>query len=509
MAVERADAVVVGAGPNGLAAAIRLARAGRDVLVLEAADGPGGAVRTAELTLPGFRHDVFSSVYPAGAASPVFEQMPLADHGLEWVQPAVAMAHPLDDGRAGALHMDIERTAAGLEEIAPGDGRRWQAFVQPYLDHVGALRRTVLGGFPPIPGGLRLLAGLGLGGVLDFAQLLLMPATALVRNLFESDHARAWLHGSVLHGDVPPYEAGSAITGFYLNVLGHAVGWPSPRGGAQGLTDALVGFLSSLGGRLRVCSRVERVVTVSGRLAGVEIAGGDRVRTDVVVADVTPRGLLGLAGDVLPGDYRRRMARFRYGPETIKIDWALDDPVPWTAPQARQAGTVHVGGGADDLLHAVGAVHSGRVPEKPFLLFGQQTLADPSRAPAGKHTAWAYTRVPPGVDWSVETDAHVERMEAQVERFAPGFSERVLARHVLRPSAMQDRDENLIGGDVGGGSYALDQLVFRPVPSLTPYRTPIRGLYIGSASAFPGGAVHGAPGWAAAGTALLESRLRW
>jgi phytoene dehydrogenase-like protein len=507
--VERADAVVIGSGPNGLSAAIRLAAAGRDVIVLEAADAPGGAVRTAELTLPGFRHDMFSSVYPAGAASPVFARMPLGDHGLEWVQPEVAMAHPLDDGRAAALYADIDRTVAQFDEFQPGDGASWKAFTQPYLDHIGAVRRTVLGGFPPVSGGLRLLAGLGIQGALDFAQLLLMPAEVLADNLFQGEHARAWLYGSVLHGDVPPTEAGSGITGFYLNVLGHAVGWPSPRGGADGLSGALASYLASLGGQVRTGARVERVITASGRVAGVEIAGGDRVRADVVVADVTPRGMLGLAGHLLPEEYRRRMARFRYGPQTVKVDWALDGVVPWTAPEARRAGTVHVGGGAQDVTRVTGEVRAGRVPDRPFMLFGQQTIADPTRAPAGKHTAWAYTRVPGGFDGSTETPVHVGRMEAQIERYAPGFGDLILGRHVMGPAALQERDENLIGGDVGGGTYALDQLVFRPVPSLAPYRTPIRGLYIGSASAFPGGAVHGAPGWAAAGFALAESRLPW
>lgn len=509
MQIERADAVVVGSGPNGLSAAIRLAGAGRDVIVLEAADVPGGAVRTAELTLPGFRHDVFSSVYPAGAASPVFGRMPLVDHGLEWVQPEVAMAHPLDDGRAGALYADIDRTVAQFEEFAPGDGMRWKDFVQPYLDHIDAVRHTIFGGFPPIGGALRLIAGMGLGGALDFAQLLLMSAEALAHNLFESEHAQAWLYGSVLHGDVPPTEAGSAMTGFYLNLLGHVVGWPSPRGGADGLSDALVNYVSSLGGQVRTGARVERVITASGRVAGVEIAGGDRVRADMVIADVTPRGLLGLSGHLLPGEYRHRMERFRYGPQTVKVDWALDGPIPWTAPEARQAGTVHVGGSAPEVARVAGEVRTGGVPRQPFMLLGQQTVADPTRAPAGKHTAWAYTHVPADFGGTNATADHVERMESQVERFAPGFGDLILGRHVMGPKDLQDRDENLVGGDVGAGSFALDQLVFRPVPSLAPYRTPIHGLYIGSASAFPGGAVHGAPGWAAAGYALAESRLPW
>ena len=509
MSRERVDAVVVGSGPNGLAAAIRLAAAGRQVLVLEAEDVPGGAVRTAELTLPGFRHDVFSSVYPAGAASPVFGRLPLLDHGLEWVQPDVAMAHPLEDGRAGALFRDIDETVDQFERLHAGDGRRWHDLVRPYLDHIDPVRHTMLGGFPPIRGALGMVAGIGVQGMLDFAQLLLMPASALADNLFGSEHAQAWLYGSALHGDVPPGEAGSGITGFYLNMLGHAVGWPSPKGGADGLTNALLGHLAALGGQVRTGARVARVITAGRRVAGVETITGDRVRADVVVADVTPRGLVELAGHVLPDDYRRRMTRFRYGSNILKIDWALDGPIPWTAPEARRAGTVHVGGSAGQITRNLHEISQGRHPERPFLLMGQQTVADPSRAPEDKHTGWAYTRVPTGVDWSRERNAQVERIEAQVDRFAPGFRQLILGRHVLTPGDMERRDVNLVGGDVGGGSYALDQLVFRPVPGLVPYQTPVRGLWIGSASAFPGGAVHGVPGWAAAGYALAASRLSW
>ena len=509
MSIERADAVVVGSGPNGLAAAIRLARAGRSVVVVEAEDVAGGAVRTAELTLPGFRHDVFSAVHPAAVASPVFSRMPLADHGLRWVHPQIAMAHPMRDGRAAALHHDLDLTVAQFEQLHPGDGRRWHDLVRPYLDHIDPVRETILGGFPPVRGAVGMLAGIGLQGMLDFAQLLLMPAAVLAENLFSSEHAKAWLYGSALHGDVPPTEAGSGITGFYLNLLGHAVGWPSPEGGADGLTNALLGYLDTLGGRVRTGARVSRVVAAGSRVAGVETTAGDRVRANTVVADVTPRGLIELAGHVLPEDYRGRMARFRYGSNIIKMDWALDGPVPWTAPEARAAGTVHVGGTTEHVTRNLEQIRHGDTPSQPFLLVGQQTLADPSRAPAGKHTAWAYTRVPTGVDWDREIDHNVERIEAQVERFAPGFRELILGRHVLTPGDMETHNANLIGGDVGGGSYALDQLVFRPVPSLVPYQTPVRGLWIGSASAFPGGAVHGVPGWAAAGYALAASRLPW
>jgi phytoene dehydrogenase-like protein len=507
--VERFDAVVIGSGPNGLTAAITLARAGRSVLVLEAQPRLGGAVATAELTLPGFAHDVFSAVYPAGAASPVFARMPLADHGLQWVQPAVSMAHPMPDGRAAALYADLNATVDSLEALQPGDGTAWAGFATPYLDAINPLRKVLLGGFPPLLSGLRLVAALGLEQTLEFARLLLLPADAFTDELFTGEHAKAWVFGSVFHGDQPPTAPGSAITGVYLQLLGHAVGWPSPRGGAGALVDALVGYLRSLGGETRVNACVERIVAARGRVAGVTTAAGDRVRADLVVADLTPQALSALAGSALPEGYRRRLARFRYGPHTLKLDWALDGPVPWSASAARLAGTVHVCGPAPEMIAAHRQLGAGELPDRPFVLFGQQSVADPSRAPDGKHTGWGYTRAPRDIDWSQHTDAHVDRVEAQVERFAPGFRDRILARHVMVPRDLSARNANLVSGDVGGGTYALDQLIFRPVPSLLPYRTPVRGLYLGSASAFPGGAVHGIPGAAAARYALMESRLPW
>lgn len=506
--MERYDSVVVGSGPNGLAAAITLARAGRSVLVLEAQPRLGGAVATAELTLPGFAHDVFSAVHPAGAASPVFSRMPLADHGLEWVEPPVAMAHPLPDGRAAALHRDLAATADSLDSLQPGDGRAWSVFARPYLDAIGPLRSVLMGGFPPLLTGARVAAALGMEQTLELARLLLLPADAFTRELFAGPHATAWIYGSVFHGDQPPTTPGSAITGVYLHLLGHAVGWPSPRGGAAGLVEALVGYLRSLGGATRVDARVDRIVSGGGRVAGVITSGGDRVRADVVVADVTPHALSRLAGDALPPSYRRKLERFRYGPNTIKVDWALDGPVPWTADAARLAGTVHVCGPPDSMVAAHRQLGAGQPPEQPFVLFGQQSLADPTRAPEGRHTGWAYTRVPPSLDQPAVAE-QVERMEAQVERFAPGFRDRILARHVMGPADLERRNANLSGGDVGAGTYALDQLIFRPVPSLMPYRTPVRGLVIGSASAYPGGAVHGVPGATAARYALAASRIPW
>jgi phytoene dehydrogenase-like protein len=500
-------AVVVGAGPNGLAAAIHLAEAGRAVTVLEAADRPGGAVRTDELTLPGFKHDTFSSVYPAAVASPVFARMPLDRHGLRWVHPEVCSAHPLADGGSIALYRDVDATAESLDRRHLGDGEQWRAFVTPLLDAFPAVRATMLGGFPPLAGPLKLLGGLGLPGTLRFGALVPGSARWLGRRLFHNGEARAWLYGAAGHGDALPTAPGSAIAATYLNLMGHAVGWPSPEGGAERLTDALVGYLEALGGTVRTGARVERVVTGAGRrVAGVRLAGGEAVAADVVVADVMPRALAAMAGDALPGAYRRLLRRYRYGLATVKVDWALDGPIPWLSSEVACAGTVHVGGDEDEVVATMKQSAAG-LPERPFLLAGQQSVADPTRAPAGKHTAWAYTHGSQrGVDWAAELDAHVARIEAQVERYAPGFRDRILARHVLGPADLEHRDANLVGGDVGGGSYRLDQVVFRPVPSLSPYRTPIAGLYLGSAAAFPGGAVHGVPGDAAARAALADER---
>jgi len=504
----RCDAVVVGSGPNGLAGAIALAEAGRSVVLLEAADGLGGAMRTQELTLPGYWHDTFSAVYPAAAASPVFARMPLERHGLRWRHPELAMAHPFLDGRAATLSRDLGETAASLDALAPGDGAAWAAFAAPYLRRFGPLRDTLLSGFPPVRGPLGLTATLGLSGVLEFARLLLLPAAELARELFSSTRSGAWLFGAALHGDTPPDGAGSAVAGAYLQLLGHAVGWPSPEGGAGRLAGALAGHLASLGGEARTGADVSEVLVERGRAAGVRLASGEAIGARIVLADVTPRGLLALAGTALPPAYVRRLTRFRWGPATFKLDWALDGPIPWEAPEPRRAGTVHVGGEAADVLVATGDLRDERLTERPFLLLGQQSVADPSRAPAGHHTAWAYTHTPAGIDWGEMREPFLERVERQVERFAPGFRDRIVARHVMAPGELEARNRNLVHGDVGAGSYALDQLVFRPVPALSPYRTPLRGLYLGSASTFPGGAAHGVCGDAAARAALLDDRLR-
>jgi phytoene dehydrogenase-like protein len=483
-----ADALVIGAGPNGLAAAIRLAEAGRQVLVLEAADAPGGAVRTQELTLPGFHHDTFSSVYPAAAASPVWGRMPLAEHGLEWVHPEAAYAHPLPDGDARFLYRDLDRTAASV-------GGGWAEFAKPFLDNFGAVAATMLSGFPPLGGPLKLLGGAGPLKLLDFARMLPGSAVALGNRLFDDPGSRAWLYGAALHGDTPPSGAGSAIAAFYLNLLGHAVGWPSPKGGAERLTDALVAYLHSLGGEIRTNSAVRKVLSSDGRVTGVATAD-EEFRAPTVIADVMPHHLAQMAD--LPGWYDAMLRRYRLGAATVKVDWALDGPIPWMNPELMGAGTVHVAGTEQEFLHSVEQAKTGPSDE-PFLLLGQQSIADPTRAPEGKHTAWAYTHGPQGAPW---TNLIVERIENQVERFAPGFKDRILARHTLLPADLEARNANLIGGDVGGGSYRLHQVVFRPMPKLNPYKTPLKGLFIGSAATFPGGAVHGVPGDAAARAAL-------
>ena len=504
----RMRAVVIGAGPNGLAAAIRLAEAGHQVTVAEAADRAGGAVRTDELTLPGFRHDTFSSVYPAAAASPVFARLPLERHGLHWVHPGACYAHPLPGGRSVALYSDLDATEASLDTAHAGDGRRWRTFIEPLLGGFDAIRSTMLAAFPPIAGSLRLLRDLGPGGAARFGLLLPGSAQGLGRRLFAGDGSRAWLYGSAGHGDVPPTDAGSAVAVTYLNLMGHAVGWPSPAGGAERLTDALTGHLRELGGELRTETAVEAIESERGRVGGVRTTHGERLPADVVIASVMPHALAAMAGDALAQGYRALLCRYRYGPATIKVDWALDGPIPWEAPEPRSAGTVHVAGGAEELVRTIADSHHG-LPARPFLLLGQQSLADPSRAPAGKHTAWAYTHGPrTGIDWDAELEAVVERIEAQVERYAPGFRQLILARHVMGPGELQRRDRNLVGGDVGGGSYRLRQVVFRPVPRLSPYRTPLHGLYLGSAATFPGGAVHGVPGDAAARAALADASSR-
>ncbi|MGH9112626.1 MAG: phytoene desaturase family protein [Acidimicrobiales bacterium] len=460
------DAVVVGAGPNGLAAATTLADAGATVVVLEAAATPGGGARSAELTLPGFVHDVCSAVHPLGCASPYLSSLPLARHGLEWVTSGVALAHPLDDGRAGLLLRSVEETASAL-----GDPRGYPRLMEPLVSAWDALVNEVLR--PPLrlPSHPLTLARFGARAVL--------PATYLARATLRSEAAAALFAGMAAHSFADLSHPVTAAAGLLLGAAGHAVGWPVARGGSQRLVDALVAHLEAGGGRVETGRPVTSLDDVPPARA--------------VLFDTAPRHLARIAGDRLPDRYRRRLERYRHGPAAFKVDYALDGPVPWTADGCRRAGTVHLGGTLAEVAAAERAVAAGRVPERPFVLVAQQSVLDPSRAPEGRHTLWAYCHVPNGCTLDMTAP-----MEAQIERFAPGFGERVLARAVRSPADIEADNPNAVGGDIAGGDSDGLRLVFRPSVSANPYRTPAPGIFLCSASTSPGAGVHGMCGhWAA------------
>jgi phytoene dehydrogenase-like protein len=440
----------------------------------EAETTVGGGLRSAELTLPGFTHDVCSAVHPLALTSPFFRDLPLADFGLEWIQPPAPLAHPLDDGSAAVLERSLEATAEGL---GPG-GRDWRRLHAPFVRVWDELAHDVLG--PPLrfPRHPFMMARFGLQA--------LRSATHLARGL-RGTRAKALFAGNAAHSFLTLDSLGTAAFGLLLSVSGHAVGWPIPRGGSQRVADALAGYFRSLGGEIVTAAPV-------GHLGELQPAR-------LVLLDVSPRQLLRLAGDKLPRGYRRALERYRYGWGTFKVDWALDGPVPWTAPECARAATVHLCGTLEEVVASEAAPPRGTVDERPFVLFVQPTLFDPSRAPAGKHTAWAYCHVPNGYTADV-----TGRIERQVERFAPGFRERVLARSVLTPADFERRNANLIGGAVNGGVMDLRQVFGRPVASATPYRTPLRGVYLCSASTPPGGGVHGMCGYHAARAALADLR---
>jgi phytoene dehydrogenase-like protein len=448
-------ALVIGSGPNGLSAAILLVRAGHPVAVHEAAAQIGGGARSAALTLPGFTHDVCSAVHPMAVCSPCFEQFPLAAHGLEWVHPDAPLAHPLDDGSAVLLERSIDSTAAGLGP----DGEAWRRLVEPLTDAWPRLRHDVLAP-PHLPRHPLLMAKFGLDAI--------RSARALAEAHFRGPRARALFAGLAAHSALPLEARPSAAVGLVLAIAAHAGGWPFPRGGAQRIGDALAACLRSLGGEIRAESRIETLP-----------------EAPIVMCDVTPRQFLALAGARLPEPFRRALARYRYGPGAFKIDWALDAGIPWRAPVCARAGTVHVGGTLEEIAEWE-ARHTGR----PFVLVAQPSLFDHTRAPAGKHTAWAYCHVPNGNAGDM-TDA----IESQIERFAPGFRKHILARHVLTPAALELLNPNLVGGDITGGAMDLRQCLFRPTRHL--YRTPLPGVWLCSSSTPPGGGVHGMCGfWA-------------
>jgi phytoene dehydrogenase-like protein len=437
-----------------------MAEAGHPVTVYEAAEQAGGSARSAELTLPGFVHDICSAVHPLAAGSPCFERFPLAAHGLEWIHPDVPLAHPLDDGTAIILDRSIDATARNLGI----DGSAWARLFEPLTAGWPRLRDDVLFA-PRLPRHPLLMAQFGLRAIL--------PARSLAESWFQGARARALFAGLAAHSLLPLESRPSAAFGLVLGILAHAGGWPFPRGGAQRITDALVGCLRDLSGEIRLSSPVTALPDAP-----------------LVFCDVTPRQFLAIAGGRLPEAYRRALARYRYGPGVFKMDWALDGPIPWRSAECARAGTVHLGGTLEEI-----AEWESRYTGRPFVLLSQPTLFDPSRAPAGKHTAWAYCHVPNG-----STMDMTEAIEAQVERFAPGFRARILARHVFTPAALEQHNANLVGGDVNGGAADLRQFPLRPTHSL--HRTPLTGVYLCSASTPPGGGVHGMCGYRAALLAL-------
>jgi phytoene dehydrogenase-like protein len=468
------DAVVVGSGPNGLAAAITIARTGRSVLVLEAEETVGGGTRSAELTLPGFIHDVCSTSHPLAVGSPFLSGLPLAEHGVELVHASAPLAHPLDGGSAAVLERSVEATAHDLD----ADGAAYRSLIGPLAAGAARLVPELLGPLRP-PRHPLLFARFGLSAI--------RSAEGLLRGRFDGDPARALLGGCAAHSMLSLRQPISASFGLVLALLGHAVGWPVVRGGSQRVADAMATVLRSLGGRIDTGRRVRSLDELPSSRA--------------VLLDLTPRQVVAMSGERLPDRYRRALERFRYGPGVFKLDWALDGPIPWTAEAARTAGTVHLGGTLPELVASEEAVARGRHPERPFVLLVQATVCDRSRAPAGKHTGWAYCHVPNG-----STRDMTEAIEAQVERFAPGFRDRILARSAMGCAEVERRNSNYVGGDINGGLQDLRQLFTRPVARPVPYSTPVRGLYICSSSTPPGGGVHGMCGHFAARAALRGMR---
>jgi phytoene dehydrogenase-like protein len=473
MSARGHDAIVVGSGPNGLAAAITLARAGRSVLVLEAADTIGGGCRTAELTLPGFRHDVCSAFHPLALASPFFRSIPLAEHGLRLIQPPAPVAHPLDDGDAVTLERSLDDTAAGLGM----DADAWRRLYTPLVDKWEVIIGDILAPIRPTRHPL-ILARFGLGAI--------RPAMKLAEARFRGERARALFAGIAAHSIMPLDRSLTASFGLMLGMLGHAVGWPVAAGGSQAIADTLAAYLRSLGGEIRTSARVDAL--------------DDLPEARAVVLDVAPRELVRLAHGQLPTRYAARLQRYRHGPGAFKVDWALAGPIPWLAHGCSRAGTVHVGGTLPEIAASERLVWEGsECPERPYVLVGQQSLFDDTRAPRGQHTAWAYCHVPNGSSTDMTA-----LLEAQIERYAPGFRSLVLGRHVMGPAELEAYNPNYVGGDIVGGAHTPRQVFFRPAPRLNPYRTPRRGVYLCSSSTPPGGGVHGMCGVFAARSVLRD-----
>jgi phytoene dehydrogenase-like protein len=509
--VEHADAIVIGAGHNGLVAANLLVDAGWTVEVLEATPQPGGAVRSGYVTAPGYLSDLFSSFYPLGYASPVMESLGLAEYGLEWTHSADVLTHLLPDGRAATINRDIERSKASMEQFAAGDGQRWQNAYDDWRGVSGRMLGTLFTPFPPVRAGVGLVRDLRIAGALRLARRLLLSVRELGSELFRGEGAKLALAGCALHTDLSPEEAGGGVYGWLLAMLGQEFGWPVPVGGAQRITTALVDRFTARGGRITYDSPVSRVLVARGRAMGVRTAGGRDVRARrAVLADVPAPALYGelVAARWLPPRLREDMEFFRWDGATVKVDWAVAGKLPWKNPAAAGSGTVHLGADLNGLTRYAAHLATNEMPPDPFLLLGQMTTADPSHSPPGTESVWAYTHLPHRKSWSAgEIEEHVGRMEAVLETHAPGFSRLVAGRNVFSPADLETENPSLVGGALcGGTAAAFQQLFLRPVPGLGRADTPVDRLYLASASAHPGGGVHGAPGANAARAALVRDK---
>ena len=466
------DAIIVGSGPNGLAASITIAQAGRSVLLMEQKETVGGGTRTAELTLPGFLHDICSAIHPMGAASPFFQMLDLSKHGLKWVYPPASVAHPLDDGTAVLLERSVEATAGNLDV----DTAAYQKLMRPLINDWDRLASDLLG---PLRLPHQPLA------LLRFGTCAMRSLRGLAESHFRGKRARALFAGLGAHSILPLEHTSSAAVALVLGILGHTVGWPVAKGGSQKIADALADCLLSQGGEIVTGASVESL--------------DDLPQARAVLMDLTPRQLLRVAGNRLPSRYRQMLEDHPYGPGVFKMDWALDSPIPWKAAECARAATVHVGGTLEEIAASESAAWNGKHPERPFVLLAQQSLFDPTRAPMGKHTAWGYCHVPNGSKFDM-----TERIESQIERFAPGFRQLVLARKIMSPAELEDYNPNYFGGDVAGGVQSFWRVFARPAIRRKEYSTPVKGLYMCSSSTPPGAGVHGMCGYHAARRALHE-----
>jgi phytoene dehydrogenase-like protein len=473
--VKTGRACVVGAGPNGLAAAILLAQAGMQVDVFEAEPVPGGAARTLELTLPGFLHDFGSAVHPMAASSPFFSSLPLSEHGLEWIHSPAPLAHPLDDGTAIILERDLWQAESWLGS----DGKEWRNLMRPFVERWTDLAAEVLRPLLSIPRNPWLMARFGVNGIVS--------ARTLALGLFRRERAQALFAGLAAHSLLSLDETLSAAFGMLMGIPAHAVGWPIARGGSQAIVQALCAYLIKLGGTIYTSARIDDLGTLPAN--------------DLILCDLTPRQMLRVAGNRLSAAYKNRLATFRYGAGVFKVDYALSSPIPWKAVECLRSASVHLGGAFEEIAASEATMRSGQTAEHPFVLLVQPSLFDSTRSPAGKHVAWAYCHVPNGSKVDM-----LGRIEDQIERFAPGFRDCVLDRRVFSPSDLERMDANLIGGDVGGGALDLRQFLFRPTRHL--YATSDQSIYLCSASTPPGGSVHGMCGYHAARMALARMRNR-